>query len=128
MNSGFASLAPDFPRLPVYLLNTIPPPRKLAFARSNKSAFIGSNAALTSLESMEEFARHLLRESSEKPSGRRATTSATAFSKKWLPIPVAPTEPISSLSTQMQQLVRAPQPPSRSARTDAYAHERSSCP
>ena len=42
MNSGSASLAPDFPREPVYFWKTIPPPRNEEFSLSNKLAFIGS--------------------------------------------------------------------------------------
>ncbi len=40
-------------------------------------------------------------------SPQRLMTSATVFSKNFDCMPVAPTEPISSLSTKMQQAVRA---------------------
>ena len=54
--------------------------------------------------------------------------SATAFSKKRDCIPVAPTEPISSLSTSKQQVVRFTLSTSSIATKDVYAHTRSSWP
>ena len=52
--------------------------------------------------------------------------SATAFSKKRDCMPVAPTEPISSLSTSKQQVVRFTLSTSSIATKDVYAHTRSS--
>ena len=53
-------------------------------------------------------------------------TSATEFSKNRDCIPVAPTEPISSLSTSKQQVVRFTLSTSSIATKDVYAHTRSS--
>ena len=53
-------------------------------------------------------------------------TSATEFSKNRDCIPVAPTEPISSLSTSRQQVVRLTLSTSSIATKDVYAHTRSS--
>jgi len=64
---------------------------------------------------------------SEKPSSF-SQSSATAFSKNRECIPVAPTLPISSLSTRMQQAVRAVSSVSSMAARDVYAQILSSCP
>ena len=64
MNSGFASLAPLFPREPVYLFRTNPPPREEELSLSYKDEFFGSYAAFTSLESIMLFARLRRSESS----------------------------------------------------------------
>ena len=57
MNSGFASLVPDFPREPVYLVNTAPHPTNAEFIFSNTSGKVGSKPAQTSAERHFEFAR-----------------------------------------------------------------------
>ena len=76
---------------------------------------------------MQERARHL-RTFSSLYSPVRFITSATAFSKNLDCIPVAPTLPTSSLSTRMQQAVRAVCPISSIAFKEVKAHTLSSCP
>ena len=66
----------------------------------------GSKPALTSEESIQELARQRRLESGLYPP-RACSSSATIFSKKRDCIPLAPTLPISSLSTSRQQEVRS---------------------
>ena len=104
--SASASLEPDLPRLPVYLLNVRPWPRYAEFFGSKTFANVGSKPAETSLESMLEAARQRLSASGPLwPAS--SSTSAIVSSKKWLVMPVAPTDPISSLSTSRVTAVRA---------------------
>ena len=58
----------------------------------------------------------------------RSRISAMESSKKRLVMPVAPTEPISSLSTRIVTAVRAGASHSSCATRLGYAHELSSCP
>ena len=55
MEAAWASLEPDLPRAPVYLLKHRPRPRNAAFFFSNTPAKPGSKPALTSLESIRLF-------------------------------------------------------------------------
>ena len=123
--SALASLEPLLPRLPVNLLNTSPFPKNAELLFSNTSAYIGSYAALTSEDNILEFCKALLTCSSDSPSVI-ATSSATTFSKNLECIPVAPTLPISSLSTRMQHPVRVTCGVSRIANKDVNAQTRSS--
>ena len=125
--SALASLEPDFPLAPVNLLNTMPLPRYATFFLSKLDAKDGSKALLTSEESIQEDARHLLTFSSLY-SPASSITSATIFSKNLDCIPVAPTLPISSLSTRMQQAVLSTSSISSIAFKEENAHTLSSCP
>ena len=122
-------MEPLFPPEPVYLLNTGPHARKAAFFFSYTSSYIGSNPALTSDESILEFASVLLRTMSlySIPSFKRMY-SATAFSKNLDVIPLAPVLPISSLSTNRQQAVLVTSSASSIANNEVNAHTLSSCP
>ena len=98
---------------------------KAAFFFSKQDAKVGSKPALTSEDSMQLRERHLLRFSSLY-SPFRFISSATAFSKNLDCIPVAPTEPISSLSTRIQHSVLSVCFMSSMARMDVKAHTLSS--
>ena len=83
------------------LLNTTPLPINDELFFWNTSAYKGSNAAFTSDDNILLFARHLLSLISLY-SPVKLRSSATVFSKNLDCIPVAPTLPISSLSTKRQ--------------------------
>ena len=125
--SAFASFDPLFPLAPVNLQRTIPFPRYATFFLSKLDAYVGSNADDTSEESILEFARHL-RIARSPFLLHNARTSATVFSKNKDCIPVAPTEPISSLSTRIQHAVFSGVFTSVKARREGYAQHLSSCP
>ena len=125
--SALASLDPPFPPLPVYLLNTRPCAKNAEFFFSKLAAYNGSNAALTSEESILEFAIARRNFTSEYPS-TTSISSTTAFSKNLDVIPVAPTLPISSLSTRIQHAVLFTSFVSNIASKDVNAQTLSSCP
>ena len=98
MNSARASEAPPLPRAPVYLMRH--PPAFIRAILLGESALgkCGSLAAQTSAESIRLRSRARRTAMSPAAGSWRAMSSATEFSKKVESIPVAPTEPISSLS------------------------------
>ena len=105
MYSALASLEPDLPRAPVNLLNTTPLPRNAAFLASKADAYNGSKPALTSEDNM-RLRSKLRRTANGDLLPAMANNSATTFSNQRDCMPVAPTEPISSLSTNKVQVVR----------------------
>ena len=125
--SAFASFDPDLPLAPVYLLNTSPLPKYAALRFVITDGKFGSNAADTSEERTLEFFSARLSASSEYVPAA-FITSATVFSKKRDCIPLAPTLPISSLSTRRHTLVISGFSIAAIASKEGYAHTLSSCP
>ena len=104
---------PLLPRAPVYLLNTRPWPRYALFFASNTLGVGGVEAGGDVGGQHARKRRRARRSGSRPPSPASSMTSAMVFSKNCEAMPVAPTLPISSLSTSTHTAVRSGSSPAQ---------------